>query len=64
MSESTNRPFSGNEDVEGHKVLKADAETAEDQQDVEGHRVLKNQADAETAEGDDVEGHAVRPGRG
>jgi hypothetical protein len=39
-------------DVEGHRVLRADAEEGDD---TEGHRVLR--ADAE--EGDDTEGHRV-----
>src|SRR5688572_29596055 len=47
-----NRP--DDDDVEGHRSKKADAETS-DVDDVEGHRSKK--ADAETSDDDDVEGH-------
>jgi hypothetical protein len=47
------------DDVQGHKVVRADAESAEG--DTEGHAIRK--ADAESAEAD-TEGHGIRHGGG
>ncbi len=51
-----NQSLTGDDDVEGHRFSRADAETPEGD-DVEGHMRRPGGADAETPEGDDTEGH-------
>jgi hypothetical protein len=42
-------------DTEGHRIKRAEAESAEGNTDTEGHRI--GRSEAESAEGDDTEGH-------
>ncbi len=46
-------------DTEGHGYKWADAEKPEGEDNTEGH-VLRSGADAETPEGEDVEGHGYK----